>query len=155
MSQIVGIDPGPDNSAAVVLDEDGRVCELLEFTNEEMVDAILVQDGWNVAIEDFVPYGKSLSHESMATKRWMGIFWYLSGAVLIPRPDIKEHLCDTRTAKDADVRDALIHRYGANRKGAIGTLKTPGPLYGVKGHLWAALAVAVTHYDGLQDVPVR
>jgi hypothetical protein len=46
-------------------------------------------------------------------------------------------------AKDANIRQALIDIYGGNDK-AIGNKKTPGPLYGIKGDLWAALAVAVT-----------
>jgi len=33
--------------------------------------------------------------------------------------------------------------YGGTRDAAVGTKKTPGPLYGVSGHAWQALAVAV------------
>jgi hypothetical protein len=40
-------------------------------------------------------------------------------------------------AKDANIRQALIDKLGA-----VGTKKAPGPLYGISGHLWAALAVA-------------
>jgi hypothetical protein len=41
-------------------------------------------------------------------------------------------------AKDANIRQALIDRFGA-----VGTKKMPGPLFGVSSHYWAALAVAV------------
>jgi hypothetical protein len=46
-------------------------------------------------------------------------------------------------AKDANVRQALIDRYGGKAE-AIGTVKKQGPLYRVKSHAWQALAVAVT-----------
>jgi hypothetical protein len=47
-------------------------------------------------------------------------------------------------AKDANIRQALIDRFGGSKEAAIGTIKRQGPLYGVKGHEFAALAVAVT-----------
>jgi len=50
-------------------------------------------------------------------------------------------------AKDANIRQALIDRYGPGKDKAIGQKKTPGPLYGFKSHEWAALAVAVTWMD--------
>jgi len=54
------------------------------------------------------------------------------------RKDIKLHLCGTNKAKDANVRQALIDCLGPP-----GTKKSPGPTYGIKSHLWAALALAV------------
>jgi len=42
-------------------------------------------------------------------------------------------------AKDANIRQALIDKLGP-----VGTKKSPGPLWGVKSHIWSALAVAVT-----------
>ena len=36
------------------------------------------------------------------------------------------------------------------KEAAVGTKKAPGPLHGVKSHLWSALALAVTHYDQLK-----
>jgi hypothetical protein len=41
-------------------------------------------------------------------------------------------------AKDPNVRQALLDKIGP-----VGTKKNPGPLYGVSGHGWSALAVAV------------
>ncbi len=35
--------------------------------------------------------------------------------------------------------------------GEPGTKKNPGPTYGIKSHLWAALAVAVTAYDKIKE----
>ena len=50
-------------------------------------------------------------------------------------------------AKDANVRAALIDRFGPSKRKAIGLKATPGPLYGVHSHMWSALAVAVTYGD--------
>jgi hypothetical protein len=52
------------------------------------------------------------------------------------------HLCNSMRAKDANVRQALIDRFGP-----VGTKKQPGKLYGVATHYWAALGVAVYSAD--------
>jgi hypothetical protein len=62
------------------------------------------------------------------------------------RATVKAHLCRSAKAKDSNVRQALIDLFGG-KENAIGTKKTPGPLYGISGDVWAALAVAVTWYD--------
>jgi len=64
----------------------------------------------------------------------------------MPRREIKQHLCHSARATDANIRQALIDRFGGTEK-AIGKKKTPGPLYLLKGHLWAAFAVAITWWD--------
>ena len=56
---------------------------------------------------------------------------------------MKLALCGSARATDANLRAALLDRYGGSGR-AIGTRKAPGPLYGVKSHAWAALALAVT-----------
>lgn len=63
---------------------------------------------------------------------------------MLPRLDVKIHLCKTAKAKDANIRQALIDRFGYP-----GTKHHPGVLYGVKTHCWAALGVAVCAYDRL------
>ena len=56
------------------------------------------------------------------------------------------HFCNSVQAKDGNIRQALIDRFGG-KEGAIGKKKTPGPLYGVHAHEWPALAVAVMASD--------
>ena len=65
---------------------------------------------------------------------------------MIPRKDVKRHLCGNTTTNDKYVRQALIDRFGEP-----GTKKNPGRLYGVSGHIWAALAVAITAADRLAE----
>ena len=56
---------------------------------------------------------------------------------LVYRSEVKMHLCHTAKAKDGNIRQALIDKYGEP-----GTKKKPGKLYGVASHIWPALAVA-------------
>ncbi len=65
----------------------------------------------------------------------------------MPRREVKLHLCGTARAKDNNIRAALLDRFGGSRSVAVGTAKHPGPLYGIRSHEWAALALAVTFWD--------
>lgn len=56
-------------------------------------------------------------------------------------------LCKSTRAKDKNVRQAIIDIYPASGGGKtpqIGTKKEPGPLYGVSGDAWSAIAVGLT-----------
>ena len=59
---------------------------------------------------------------------------------------MKLNLCGNPRAKDANIRQAIIDRFGG-KAAAIGTKKNPGPLYGVSGDVWAAIAVGLTWQD--------
>ncbi|WP_230687708.1 hypothetical protein, partial [Streptococcus pneumoniae] len=50
---------------------------------------------------------------------------------------VKIWLCGTMRAKDANIAQALRDKHGE-----VGTKKNPGKLYGIKSHLWSALAIA-------------
>jgi hypothetical protein len=54
------------------------------------------------------------------------------------------HLCNTNRATDANIRQALMDKYGSTQQVAIGTKKAPGPLYGFGNDERAALALAFT-----------
>ncbi|HBC95047.1 MAG TPA: hypothetical protein DCZ10_19680, partial [Pelotomaculum sp.] len=58
------------------------------------------------------------------------------------RKDEKINLCGSMRAKDGNIRQALIDRFGI-----VGTKKSPGWFYGVSKDVWAAIAVGVTYYD--------
>src|SRR5690606_4735562 len=68
------------------------------------------------------------------------------------RKDVKLHLCGSPRAKDANIRQSLLDRFGPGKEKAVGTKQNPGPLYGVKSHMWAALAVAVYWWDAEEDL---
>jgi hypothetical protein len=79
---------------------------------------------------------------------WIGRYWQRcvdhASFNRVFRRDVKLHLCHSPRAKDGNVRVALIDRIGPQ-----GTKRQPGPTYGIKSHVWAALAVAVYGYDQL------
>jgi hypothetical protein len=65
------------------------------------------------------------------------------GVVMLPRRAVKLALCGDSRAKDANIRQALIDRFGGSA--AIGRKAAPGPLYGISRDVWSALAIAVTY----------
>jgi hypothetical protein len=142
---VCAIDPGPTESAYVVWDG-VDVVECGHFKNEELKEVLSVIDPdlHHFAIEMIASYGMAVGREVFETCVWIGRFIEAIGdAELVYRKDVKLHLCHSPKAKDANIRQALIDRFGA-----VGTKKNPGKMYGIKSHLWAALAIAVTVYDG-------
>lgn len=149
---ILGIDPGPKESAYVMFDG-VRIVAHRTVLNEALL-TLLNADNWTVcggsvavAIEWIVGYGLTVGNETFHTCRWVGRFEEAAGCVegdghLITRKEIKSHLCSNTQAKDQHVRQALIDRIGP-----VGTRKNPGPTFGIVGHEWSALSVAVTWCD--------
>lgn len=153
LMKILAIDPGSTQSAFVVWDGARKVnAEIL--SNPLMVAAVsgCAQIGIIDAlyIEKIACYGMAVGAEVFETCVWTGRFiqaWESETEKpyeRIPRGEIKLHLCRSNRAKDANVRQALIDRFGAP-----GTKSNPGPLYGITSHCWAALAVAVCAHDRL------
>lgn len=148
--RFVAIDPGTTESAFVVMSQEtpvrhGKVpnAELLSSIRLGSVDAEVL------IIEQVASYGMPVGSEVFETVFWSGRFaeaWYTAKAHFgvvnrMTRNDVKLVLCH-RTAKvnDAVIRQRLIDLYGG-KEAAIGKKKTPGPLYGIKADVWAALAL--------------
>ena len=145
MKKIFAIDPGPTQSAWVKL-VDGAVYDCAIVPNREVYKAIDQSTyDYTFAIEQIRGYGMAVGSEVFETCEWCGRFdrqievAHGTPALFIPRKEVKLHLCGTTKAKDPNVRQALIDLLGPQ-----GTKKAPGPTYGVKSHVWAALGVAVT-----------
>lgn len=149
--RLLAIDPGTTESAYVEYDtEQRRVVSWAKLPNAEMLRRI--DESWSKAFacEMIQSYGMSVGREIFETVLWVGRFcerWeHMSDrepARLVFRREVKIHLCNSVKAKDANVRQALIDRYGGKAQ-AIGLKATQGPLYGLSGDGWAALGVAVT-----------
>lgn len=157
MAQIIGIDPGNTHSAIVILDGDGVPVHAAKLPNDEMWHSMrvliddLVGPAPMVVIEQVRSYGMPVGAEVFDTVRWAGRFEQVATdceceIVLLPRLDVKAHLCHASNAKDSHIRQALVDRFGG-KDAAIGVKARPGPLYGFKSDLWAALAVAVVQFD--------
>lgn len=179
---IYAIDPGTEKSALVTfndwLEVDGFIMSnegllvTLRSKAFRQVPAIL-------AIERIEARGMAVGETTFETVHWAGRFmeaWETATGGLpvnrITRRTIKVHLCGDTKAKDPNIRQALIDRFGGSdairkakkcpstrkdgheacpRCAGTGLLSSAGPLAGITSHMWAALAVAVTCADTLNN----
>jgi len=151
---IIAIDPGPERSGYVVFDG----ARVLACGWETTLDIRHVCHEWfryfaAVVFEGVESYGMAVGAETFETVFVTGRLYEFAADIYgddhvsrIYRKAIKLHLCGSARAKDANIRVALLDRFGGE-KVAKGTKAAPGPLYGVSGHCWAALALAVTWWD--------
>jgi hypothetical protein len=155
---ILAIDPGPEQSATVKYNEKLRSLVVFGKTlNHEVAKDLRAyfagghsdpNDRPTLVVEMIASYGMPVGREVFDTCVWIGRFleaWRGPSDTLY-RGSVKLHLCGSMRAKDGNVRQALIDAFGGKEK-AIGKKAQPGPLYGVSGDVWAALAVAVTYAD--------
>jgi len=85
---------------------------------------------------------------------WSGRFaeaWYPMRFDLMPRMDVKMHLCHSARATDSNISQAIKDRCGER-----GTVKEPNLVYGeeagnkeskIRKDMWQALALAITWFD--------
>lgn len=146
------VDPGPEFSAFVAYDGT-RPVWFDKVANEDLLKNIEARRGMNgceaLVIEQIAAMGMAVGAEVFETCFWSGRFaqaWD-GGFDRVKRHEVKMHLCGNMKAKDANIRQAIIDRYGPGKEKAIGKKKSPGPLFGVSGDCWAALAVAITWWE--------
>lgn len=151
---ILAIDPGNTESAYVLVEDDlSRVVEKGKVENFELVDIILrIKDEHSslehIAIEMIASYGMAVGKTVFETCVWIGRFAQLIRVEFgvepefIYRSEEKMCLCHSMKAKDSNIRQALIDRFGE-----VGTKKNPGYFYGFKKDIWQAFSVCVTFHD--------
>lgn len=141
-SSILALDPGTTQTGWVFY-SGGKVVWSGIDHNEKVLNMVAKSPAEQLAVEMIASYGMAVGREVFETCVWVGRFlqaWREPGkGRLVYRKDVKLELCGTNKAKDANIRAALIDRVGE-----VGTKSNPGPCYGVKSHVWAALGVAVT-----------
>ena len=151
MAEILALDPGPEKTAWVRYDSTQRRVRDHEITpNADLLRKLRETStvGTHVAVEMIASYGMAVGREVFETCVWIGVFLEalhldFAPGVIVYRREVKLHLCGSPKAKDANVRTALMDKFGPGKL-AVGTKKFPGPLYGITKDRWAALAVAVT-----------
>lgn len=140
---IFAIDPGTTRSAWVLYDEGAIVLDHGIADNAEFITDLRGRSFPMVLIEKIESYGMAVGEEVFTTVMWVGRFieaLHPTPVVLVPRKHVKLTLCGSMRAKDPNIRQALIDRWGEGWKGSKAA---PGPLYGIAGDEWSALAVAV------------
>ena len=153
---VIGVDPGPTQSAFVVLRDGVRIMEkgiesnlwLREYLPTYGDQLVIIQPKV-IVFEQVESFGMAVGKDVFETVFETGRLFQVVAEVAtrLPRKAVKMHLCHSMRAKDSNIRQALIDRFGGSKAAAIGLKKTPGPLYGVRSHEWSALAIAVTWFD--------
>lgn len=156
--KVLAIDPGTTQSAWCVYDGI-RLLDCDIQPNEVLLAKLRDWDfgSCELAVEMVASYGLAVGKEVFETVLWIGRFIEAadrSGVIAekVYRKDVKMHLCHSMKAKDANIRQAILDRFphaGGGSTPQIGVKSSPGPLYGIRSHVWAALAVAITRYDAL------
>lgn len=144
---LLAIDPGTTQSAWAVVRGDFSIAEMGKADNECVLSVVAVR-AVPLAIEMLASYGMPVGAEVFQTAVWIGRFVQAHGGKVryVYRKEVKMHLCGSMKAKDSNIRQALIDRFGP-----VGTKKNPGKLYGLKADLWSAYAVGVTALETHED----
>lgn len=147
---ILAIDPGNIESAYCLIEKETyKPIEFGKIKNEELLWVIgnfsLADD---MVIEMIASYGMPVGKEVFDTCVWIGRFIehhrldYEDNNYYIYRKEVKMNLCYSMKAKDSNIRQALIDRFGV-----VGTKKAKGWFYGFKADIWSAYAVGITYLD--------
>jgi hypothetical protein len=181
MTHLLAIDPGTTKSGWVYLDngmpldygwfDNEKIYELIK----SLGCPVVIEDVGHYGM----PVGRDVFETVRWTGRfdYLAANVCKLKVIYIKRPDIKLHLCGSPRANDSTVRQAIIDKFGGDQV-AVGGKKCivckgkgwagrgrppcsecnqtgwetpPGPLRGISGHVWAALASGLTHHDNLTD----
>lgn len=145
---VVAIDPGCSHSAFVQYEIANGIISKGKMENSEMKSATSRVQPDLLIIEMIASYGMPVGKEVFDTCLFIGQMQQLVGmkrTKLVYRKDIKMHLCGSMKAKDSNIRQALIDRWGAP-----GTKKQPGATYGISSDVWSALAVLTYWKDTVE-----
>ena len=146
MKSIVAIDPGNEKSA--VIEWDGsRILNAQILLNNDLLWDLGFMRPSRLVIEQIRCYGMPIGATTIDTVFWSGRFVqaWTGEFFLIPRMAVRMHLCHTSRAKDSNIRQALIDRFGKPP-----TKKEVNEIYNgykISRDLWAAWGLAVTFLD--------
>ncbi len=154
-ANLISIDPGTTMSAYCIF-EDGVPVRFGKVDNEELRLLLITYRTFkgNCVCERIRGYGMVVGKEVFQTCEWSGRFQesWLAGCGnstewhWLDRKDVKLNLCRSPKAKDANIRQAVIDRFGGKDK-AIGKKSQPGVLYGASADVWSAIAIGLTWMD--------
>lgn len=152
---ILAVDPGNIESAYVIVENDlSKVIEKGKIDNIDLLDLLLFWQEkyeWKIdyfAIEGIQSYGMAVGKSVFETCYFIGRLIEAGKRdlelkhTMIYRMEEKKCLCHSTRAKDSNIRQALIDRFGE-----VGTKKNPGYFYGFKKDIWSAMSVATVFHD--------
>lgn len=147
---VLGVDPGPTESAYAIIRSDYTITQAAKVPNADLSHHILSADRLaalaQVAIEGLVCYGRPVGRETFETAYMVGEIRQICRMAEIPwtiyaRPVYANAIAGCGKVTDAVLYQALRLRFGSNSKG--------GPLYPLRGHsdLRSAFAIAAYWLD--------
>ena len=151
---ILAIDPGNIESAYCIIEKETyKPIEFGKIDNQQLLRQIgLFKNVDCIVIEKVASYGMAVGKEVFDTCEWYGRFIqkYCDtndnlNIEYVFRKDVKINLCNSMKAKDSNIRQALIDRFGV-----VGIKKKPGWFYGFKKDIWSAYAVGITYLDRIK-----
>ncbi len=162
MTRILSIDPGSTQSAWLLLvdgiperwakEPNERVLKMLRFEwGGPVPEPFVVADV--LVIEKVEGFGMAVGAEVFETVFWSGRFAEAARPLQVERlgrKAVKIALCGSTKAKDPNVWQAIVDRFGGSEV-AVGRKAKPGPLYGIHSDCRAALAVAIAWADGARS----
>lgn len=143
--KILAIDPAPNQSGYCIIDSDNyKPITFGKVDNLYLLEVVYGGEYDFMAIEMIGNMGMSVGASVFETCVWIGRFIEASKKdyKYIYRREEKMNLCGSMRAKDANIRQALIDRFGE-----VGTKNNQGWFYGFKGDVWSAYAVGITYID--------
>lgn len=142
---LLAIDPAPKESGYCYIDSDTyKAFGFGKVDNFRLLDLILSNQHDFIAIEMIGNMGVAVGASVFDTCVWIGRFIQANKKEYkyIYRREEKMNLCGTMKAKDANIRQALIDRFGE-----VGVKSNKGWFYGFKSDIWSAYAVGITYLD--------
>ena len=149
MAKILAIDPGNEQTAYALYK--GRDFIEYAIVENDVVRHIIPQFNPDIVVIERVEcMGMAVGKSVFQTCEWIGRFieraiqFTDAKVYTIGRRNVKMFMCGSMRAKDANIRQSVMDRYGSTRQAALGTKKNPGPLYGASKDIWSAMAIAIT-----------
>ena len=158
--RLFAIDPGPQESAYVVVDTANglKPKQFGKELNRDLRARLWVPSDYLV-IEQIGHYGTGMpaGKDVFDTCIWIGRFIEAhpgDSVALIKRATVKAHLCGSAKANDGNIIQALVDRFAPNTPNhGKGGKNQPGWFYGFHSDIWQAYSLAVYFADKLAEDP--
>ena len=165
---ILGIDPGPDESAIAIIKFDpyhGKWPTLGifgKYENRHILNSIELnlENIHGCCIEQAQNHGHIVGRDVYETIWWSGRFYELAehsldmDVVRMKKPTINVELCGISRATNSQIVASVTDEFepcGGGKNKRKGTKRNPGPLYGVSGQdVYDAMAAAIAFYRKIQ-----
>lgn len=158
LEDCLAIDPGPEDEHGVVYVHDGEV-KWGVGTNLDAWGIIRRYcESYPIApviIEGLSNYGQAIGDTTLRTAYTIGRLYELASngkrdVVVIRRVDVRYAILGSAKGQDSIVKQSVLERFGGPS-----VAKKGGPLHGLKGHNWSALALAVAYAEMLSRGDVK